>query len=77
MHKFWARKPHNIVRHYIESYSRDGEIVLDPFCGSGVTPLEAMKQGRKAIAVDLDPIAACARNLEKLLKKARARKWFP
>lgn len=57
MHKFWARKPHNIVRKYIECYSRDGETVLDPFCGSGVTASEAIKSGRKAIAVDLDPLA--------------------
>lgn len=56
-HKFWARKPHNIVRKYIESYSREGEIVLDPFCGSGVVASEAVKSRRKTIAVDLNPIA--------------------
>lgn len=30
MHKYWARKPHNIVGEYIETYSEEGEIVLDP-----------------------------------------------
>jgi len=43
MHKYWARKPHNVVREYIEHYSRKGEIVLDPFVGSGVTAIEAIK----------------------------------
>jgi len=57
MHKFWARKPHNVVGEYIEHYSKKGEIVLDPFVGSGVTAIEALKRGRKAIAIDLDPIA--------------------
>lgn len=57
MHKWWARKPHNVVREYIEQYSRKGDIVLDPFCGSGPTPIEAVKSGRKAIAIDLDPMA--------------------
>ena len=57
MHKFWARKPHNVVREYIEHYSKPNEIVLDPFCGSGVTAIEALKAGRKAIAIDLDPMA--------------------
>jgi hypothetical protein len=57
MHKYWARKPHNVVGEYIEHYSRKGEIVLDPFVGSGVTAIEALKRGRKAIAIDIDPIA--------------------
>lgn len=58
MHKYWARKPHNVVSEYILHYSKEGDIVLDPFSGSGVTAIEAMKLGRKAIAIDLDPIAA-------------------
>jgi DNA modification methylase len=57
MHKYWARKPHNVVGEYIEHYSKKGDIVLDPFVGSGVTAIEALKRGRKAIAIDLDPIS--------------------
>jgi 16S rRNA G966 N2-methylase RsmD len=57
MHKWWARKPHNVVAEYIKHYSKEGDIVLDPFVGSGVTAIEAIKIGRKAVAIDLDPIA--------------------
>jgi len=57
MHKFWARKPHNVVAEYIKRYSRKGEVVLDPFVGSGVAAIEALKLGRKAVAIDLDPIS--------------------
>jgi DNA modification methylase len=57
MHKWWARKPHNVVAEYIRHYSKEGEIVLDPFCGSGVTALEAVRLKRKIIASDLNPMA--------------------
>ena len=55
MHKYWARKPANVVSEYIFTYAREGETVLDPFNGSGVTVLEAIKLDRKAIGVDVDP----------------------
>lgn len=57
MHKYWARKPHNVVAEYIKTYSKEGEIVLDPFVGSGVTAIESLKSGRKVIATDLDPMS--------------------
>jgi hypothetical protein len=41
----------------IELYSRPGDVVLDPFCGAGVVPLECMIMGRHAIANDLSPYA--------------------
>ena len=57
MHKYWARKPHNVVSEYIQNYTKEGDIVLDPFCGSGPTPIETIKLGRKGIGVDLNPIS--------------------
>lgn len=57
IHKYWARKPDNVVAEYIEHYSKEGEVVLDPFSGSGVTALEALRLERKAIGVDIDPVA--------------------
>lgn len=57
MHKYWARKPHNVVAEYLKTYSKPNDVVLDPFSGSGVTAIESLKLNRKAIAVDLDPLA--------------------
>ncbi len=41
----------------IDLYSDSGSIVLDPFCGSGVVPLEAALARRSAWANDLNPYA--------------------
>lgn len=56
-HKFWGRKTWNVVSQFIETYSPKGGIIMDPFSGSGVTALEALKLGRRVIAVDLNPVA--------------------
>ena len=46
-----------MVHVLIELYSRPGDVVLDPFCGAGVAPLECIIMGRHAIANDLSPYA--------------------
>lgn len=46
-----------MVRVLISLYSKKGEIILDPFAGSGVAPLMAVLMGRKAYANDLSPYA--------------------
>lgn len=57
MHKYWGKKPFNEISRFIEKYSKNNEIVLDCFCGSGVSVVEALKADRKAIGIDLNPIA--------------------
>lgn len=41
----------------IHEYSGPGDVVLDPFSGSGVIPLEAIKLERNAVAIDINPVA--------------------
>ena len=57
MHVYWSKKPHTAIRQYVRHYTRPGDIVLDPFCGSGGTALAALLEGRKAIAIDRSPAA--------------------
>ncbi|MBN2531849.1 MAG: hypothetical protein JXB88_03100 [Spirochaetales bacterium] len=57
MHTYWSKKPHDAIRQYILHYTKAGDLVLDPFCGSGGTALAALMEGRKAIAIDRSPAA--------------------
>jgi SAM-dependent methyltransferase len=58
MHSYHqGKKPHDAIRQYIRHFSRPGELVLDPFCGSGGTALATMLEGRTAIALDRSPAA--------------------
>lgn len=56
-HKYWSRKTWNVVGEFIKTYCPEGGIVFDPFAGSGVTAMEALKNNRRAIVCDLNPIA--------------------
>jgi len=57
MHTYWSKKPHDAIQQYIRHYTQPGDLVLDPFCGSGGTALAALMEGRAAIAIDLSPAA--------------------
>lgn len=50
-----TEKPIPLMRELIESSSRPGELVLDPFAGSGSTLVAAVLAGRHAIGCELDP----------------------
>lgn len=50
--------PPELAQYFIERYSKKGEIVLDPFCGTGAIPLEAALRGRIPYASDANPFFA-------------------
>lgn len=52
-----AQKPVKLLRALIELTTLQGQIVLDPFCGSGSTLVAAKVSGRQYIGFDLDPHA--------------------
>lgn len=64
VHPYFTRRPANVIRAYVQRYSHEGDVVLDPFGGTGVTAIEAFLLGRRAIHNDLNPFANfIARNI--------------
>jgi site-specific DNA-methyltransferase (adenine-specific) len=49
-----AVKPGTVVRTLIAQSTAEGELVLDPFCGSGVAGVEARALGRRFLLGDID-----------------------
>lgn len=54
-----------LAHHLVRALTEPGDVVYDPFAGSGTIPLEAMLLGRDAIASDLSRMA-CAITLAKV-----------
>lgn len=47
-------KPESLMSELINLFTDEGEIILDPFMGSGTTLIAAKKAGRRAIGIDVD-----------------------
>jgi len=62
-HKYWSRKTWNVVGEHINAYTKPGQIVFDPFAGSGVVAIEAARSKRRAIVCDLNPVASLITDL--------------
>ena len=52
-----TQKPEGILRRMIAASTRPGDVVLDPFAGSGTTGAVAHGLGRRAVLIDHNPDA--------------------
>ncbi|MDR2485740.1 MAG: type I restriction enzyme HsdR N-terminal domain-containing protein, partial [Treponema sp.] len=57
VNSYFTRQSWDIVSAYIKNFSQKGDMVLDPFGGSGVTAVEALINGRKAASIDINPLS--------------------
>ncbi len=56
-HKYWGKKPVESLSYLIENCTVEGDIVLDPFLGSGLISRECLKRNRRFIGVDINPFS--------------------
>jgi site-specific DNA-methyltransferase (adenine-specific) len=52
-----TQKPLELLERLMKAYTDEGDVVLDPMCGSGTTLEAAVRLGRKAVGVDINPTA--------------------
>jgi hypothetical protein len=56
-YRYPARFSPLFVREVIKQFSRQGEVILDPFMGGGTAIVEGLALGRLAVGIDLNPVA--------------------
>lgn len=56
VHGYFTKQSWDIVESHIKQFTKIGDLVLDPFSGSGVTFIESVLNGRSSIYIDLNPL---------------------
>jgi DNA modification methylase len=57
VHAYFTRQAYRVVQAYIKNFTKPDDLILDPFGGGGVTLIEALMLGRRAIHIDLNPLS--------------------
>lgn len=50
-----SQKPIKLMEKLVSEYSKEGDLILDPFCGSGSTLLACKKLKRNYIGIEIEP----------------------
>lgn len=58
IHPYPAKFIPQIPNMLIKEFTKPGDVILDPFCGSGTSLVESKLLGRNSIGIDLHPLAA-------------------
>jgi len=56
-HRYPAKFIPQIVSRLVEKYTKEGDLVVDPFGGCGTTLVESKVMGRLSVGVDINPVA--------------------
>ena len=50
-----TQKPESVIQHFVDTLSNPGDVVMDPFMGSGTTGVVSKRTGRSFIGIELQP----------------------
>jgi DNA modification methylase len=56
-HQYPAKFIPQLARELIKTYTKDGALIWDPYCGSGSLNVEAFRSNRHSIGTDINPVA--------------------
>lgn len=76
IHRYSGKFIPQIARKVIEILTQEGDIVLDPYNGSGTTMLEALLTGRNAIGCDINPLALLISEVKCMLTTPGELDWL-
>ncbi len=48
-HKYWGKKPTESLSYLVENCTSEGDIIMDPFLGSGLIALECLERNRRFV----------------------------
>lgn len=88
---YFAMFPEGFAERWIDELTGPGDLVVDPFCGRGTTPFQALLMNRNALGSDINPVAYCLtkaktqgpafstvrRRIDELRGSYQARAWEP
>jgi len=69
--------PEYVIQEFLKLLTKEGDIVLDPFTGSGTTGVVAKKMGRHFIGIEINPeYCEYARKRISKVKREHTLEWF-
>jgi len=75
-HTYPAKMHPGLAGALVRGFSKPGDALLDPFCGSGTVLVEAMASGRRSRGVDLNPLALRVAEVKTTLRTKPSRQRF-
>jgi site-specific DNA-methyltransferase (adenine-specific) len=74
-----TQKPVSVLAALIRSFSLPGELILDPFMGSGSSCAAALLTGRKYAGIEMDPtyLRLATARLERVKGRIAAKRFSP